>query len=447
MRQFIKRALQKADKLKAEQVRDLLVLASEEIDRLETVMDSLIRGVLVCDPDNNLIIANKAARRLLSIASYEQGKETVWSVIPDETVAAFLERTLAAADNIDEKEFGIDVNGTTRLLSFSVMPMVQEHQVTGSLILINDITEIRNREARMRRMESLASLTTLAAGVAHEIKNPLGALSIHVQLIQRAATLQEKLCVEHNEVIGALANSVGNANEVNVANEVGRCEPYNYFRQIDKYLKVVNEEIDRLNGIVVDFLFAVRPVNAQMRRGNINDLVTELADFVSFELKNAGIECVLDLDENLSAVDFDFGLMKQALLNVVQNAEAAMSGAAANGIAINGTRKLTITTADMEEEVFIIIADTGTGISEENLSKIFEPYFTTKESGTGLGLTVLFKIVKEHQGEVIVSSREGKGTVFTIALPKPQVERKMIAYQMNNEKRKTTEVTEGKLLS
>ncbi|MDR1803340.1 MAG: PAS domain S-box protein [Treponema sp.] len=415
MRQFIKRALQKADKLKAEQFRELLVLASEEIDRLETVMDSLIRGVLVCDSGNNLIIANKAARRLLSIVSFEQGRETVWSVIPDETVADFLARTLAAGDNVDEKEFSVDVNGTTRLLSFSVMPMVQEHQVTGSLILINDITEIRNREAKMRRMESLASLTTLAAGVAHEIKNPLGALSIHVQLIQKAAAGQEALCAKHNEMSGS------------------ECESFRYFRQIDKHLKVVNEEIDRLNGIVVDFLFAVRPVNAQMRRGNINDLVTELADFVSLELQNSGIECVLDLDENLSAVDFDFGLMKQALLNVVQNAEAAMGGVAMNGSAINGIRKLTITTADMEEEVFIIIADTGVGISEENLSKIFEPYFTTKESGTGLGLTVLFKIIKEHQGEVIVSSREGKGTVFTIALPKPQVKRKMIAYQMNNE--------------
>jgi PAS domain S-box-containing protein len=430
MRQFIKRALQKADKLKAEQFRDLLVLASEEIDRLETVMDSLIRGVLVCDCGHNLIIANKAARRLLSILSYEQGKETIWSVIPDETVADFLANTLTAGDNVDGKEFNVEVNGMERLLSVSVMPVVQDYQVSGSLILINDITEIRNREAKMRRMESLASLTTLAAGVAHEIKNPLGALSIHVQLIQKAAVGQEALCaklkrpvLEQNQTFQQHNEASGNANEVRE-----ECEPFRYFRQIDKYLKVVNEEIDRLNGIVVDFLFAVRPVNAQMRRGNINDLVTELAGFVSVELKNSGIECVLDLDENLGAVDFDFGLIKQALLNVVQNAAAAMSV-----VAMNGIRKLTITTADMEEEVFIIIADTGAGISEDNLSKIFEPYFTTKESGTGLGLTMVFKIVKEHQGEVIVSSREGKGTVFTIALPKPQVERKMIAYQMKNE--------------
>jgi len=426
MRPFIKRALQKADKLNTEQVRDLLVLAADEIDRLETVMDSLIRGVLVCDSNNNLILANKAARRLLSIVSYEQGRETIWSVIPDEAVADFLAHTLATGDNVDGKEFTVDFNGMERLLSISVMPVVQDHQVTGSLVLINDITEMKNREANIRRMESLAALTTLAAGVAHEIKNPLGALSIHVQLIQKAAAGQEKLCAklkrpvqEQNQTFQQHNEAPGNANFVG-----SECEPFRYFRQIDKYLKVVNEEIDRLNGIVVDFLFAVRPVNAEMRRGNINDLVTELADFVSLELENLSIECVLDLDENLSAVDFDFSLMKQALLNAIQNAEAAMSG-----VAMNGNRKLTITTADMEDEIFIIIADTGAGISEENLSKIFEPYFTTKETGTGLGLTMLFKIVKEHQGEVIVSSREGKGTVFTIALPKPQTQRKLIAYE------------------
>jgi len=405
MRPFIKRALQKVETLGTEQIHDLLFSTAEEVERLETVMDSLISGVLVCDSDNNLILANKAALRLLSVMSYEQGRETIWSLIPEETIAAFLASALAAGDKVDGKEFNVEVNGIGRLLSISIMPVVQDHQVTGSLILVNDITERRSREAKMRRMESLASLTTLAAGVAHEIKNPLGALSIHVQLIQKAMTAQEMLCVRIHEASGR------------------ECEPNRYFRQVDKYLKVVNEEIDRLNAIVVDFLFAVRPMNAQMRRGNINDLVMELVDFIQVELENSNIECVLDLDESLGAVDFDFSLMKQALLNVIQNAEAAMSGVA------DGIRKLTITTADMDEEVFIIVADTGTGIPEEDLSRIFEPYFTTKENGTGLGLTMLFKIVKEHQGEVIVSSREGKGTVFTIALPKPQVERKMIAYE------------------
>ena len=193
MRQFLKRALQKADELRPEQVKNLLNLSSREIDRLETVMDSLIRGVLVCDTSHRLILANKAARRFLSIVSYEQGREAIWSVIPEETVAEFLAQTLLSADVAEEREFYVDVNGMQRLLAVSVMPVVQDRQVSGSVILIEDITERRNREAKLRQMENLASLTTLAAGVAHEIKNPLGALSIHVQLLKKVLDAQEKL--------------------------------------------------------------------------------------------------------------------------------------------------------------------------------------------------------------------------------------------------------------
>jgi signal transduction histidine kinase len=281
------------------------------------------------------------------------------------------------------------------------MSVVQERHITGSLVLVDDITERRSREARLHRMENLASLTTLAAGIAHEIKNPLGSLSIHIQLIQKAMAVQEKLCVALNEAKNT------------------ECEPNKYFKVIDRYLEVVNEEIDRLNGIVVDFLFAVRPMNVEFRRADINAFIKELAEFVSFELKDLRIECTLDLAENLPAVDFDEGLMKQALLNLIKNAEAAMDK---GGL-------LNIATEDAEGEIRIIVTDTGTGISEDDFPKIFEPYFTTKESGTGLGLTAVFKIVKEHHGEINVRSREGEGTVFTITLPKPQIEQRLLAYQ------------------
>ena len=401
MRQFIKRALQKTETLKPEQVQNLLSLSSREIDRLETVMDSLIRGVLVCDTAHRLILANKASRRFLSIVSYEQGRETIWSVIREETIAEFLAHALKSTDKVDGREFDVDINGTGRLLSVSIMPVVQDHQVSGSLILIDDVTERRDREARMRRMESLASLTTMAAGIAHEIKNPLGALSIHIQLIQKTMAIQETLCMELHKARGS------------------ECEPRRYFEQVDKYLNVVNEEIDRLNAIVVDFLFAVRPINVKLRRGDINSFIRELMNFVSIEMKNSKIQVNLDLTENLPSIDFDPGIMKMALLNLINNATAAMAKGG----------KLTITTEEDEGEVKISIADTGAGISQENLSKIFEPYFTTKDDGTGLGLTVVYKIIKEHQGEIDVKSKAGEGTTFTVTLPIPQTDRRLITYR------------------
>jgi PAS domain S-box-containing protein len=402
MRQFITRALQKLNKLTDEQIRNLLVSAAGEIDRLETVLDSLTEGILVCDTENNLVLANKYAERFLPIASYEQGNEPIWSAVREEKVADFFEATLRSGDRVEDREFDVDFKGKLRLLSISVLPLVRDHQVSGSLIYIEDITEKRSREARTRRLETLASLTTLAAGVAHEIKNPLGSLSIHVQLIQKAMAANKELY--------SAAHPHGK-------DKLGR-GPTDYFSLLDRYIAVVNEEIDRLNHIVVDFLFAVRPMDMDLREGDINPLIRELTEFVWFELEEAHVECILELAETLPLIEFDERFMKQALLNLIKNAKAAMPQ--------GGT--LTIKTEARETEVLIGIHDTGIGIAEENLSKIFEPYFTTKETGSGLGLTLVFKIIREHQGEITVNSREGEGTSFLITLPIPQRERRLISY-------------------
>jgi signal transduction histidine kinase len=250
-------------------------------------------------------------------------------------------------------------------------------------------------------MENLASLTTLAAGVAHEIKNPLGSLSIHIQLIQKSMAA--------NKAVYFRAHPRGKDSDG---------DPSEYFDLLDKYIAVVNEEIDRLNRIVVDFLFAVRPMDMDLREGNINTLIGELTDFVWFELKETRIDCALELAENLPAIRFDERYMKQALLNLIKNAQAAMPG---GGV-------LTIKTEVSDGELRISIQDTGTGIPEENLSKIFEPYFTTKETGSGLGLTLVFKIIREHQGEITVKSKEGEGSCFIITLPIFQKERRLITY-------------------
>jgi signal transduction histidine kinase len=195
-------------------------------------------------------------------------------------------------------------------------------------------------------------------------------------------------------------------------------DPRSYFNKLDTYINVVNEEVDRLNRIVVDFLFAVRPMNMDFREGNINDVIEELAEFVRYELEASRIKCVLELDKDLPRLGFDARYMKQALLNLIKNAQAAMEE--------GGT--LTIKTEVKDGQIAIQVRDTGTGISEGNISKIFEPYFTTKESGSGLGLTLVFKIVREHRGEITVKSKEGEGSRFIITLPIPQKERRLITF-------------------
>ena len=214
-----------------------------------------------------------------------------------------------------------------------------------------------------------------------------------MQLIQKAVNLQKDICPEFHRQPG-------------------------FHQQVDKYLNIVNEEVERLNGIVVDFLFAVRPMNAELRRGDLTSLIIELAEFVSPELKDARVKLVLNLAENMPPIDIDPALIKQALLNLIKNATAAMSSGG----------MLTIKSEFTDTDVIVSVADTGTGISKENFVKIFDPYFTTKDNGTGLGLTVVFKIIKEHSGEINVESREGEGSTFIITLPMPHSERRLLSY-------------------
>lgn len=181
----MERALEKLPKMTYEQIKSLLLSLVEENRRLESVIDSLAEGLLVCDVDHSLILSNKTAERLLSVDAREWPERPIWELLHDDAIAEFLRQTLQNGDRVMEREFDVQHKGSLFLLTLSVLPLVSDKRVTGSVIHVDDITEKRGKEARLRRAENLASLTTLAAGVAHEIKNPLGSISIHIQLFRK----------------------------------------------------------------------------------------------------------------------------------------------------------------------------------------------------------------------------------------------------------------------
>ena len=272
-----------------------------------------------------------------------------------------------------------------RVIACSVMPLVRGGAIQGNLFHIEEVTEKRTKEARLRRAESLASLTTLAAGVAHEIKNPLGSIGIHIQLIKKGMAGKDSV------------------------------EP----KSILKHLDIVTEEVERLNKIVVDFLFAVRPMDIDLRSSDLNAVVRDLLNFVHVELAEGKIELREKLADGLPALMLDEKFVKQALLNIVKNAMSAMPR---GGV-------LTISTVRKDDAVKLAVADTGIGIPRNIMDKIFEPYFTTRDFGSGLGLTIVYKIVKEHRGDISVDSQEGKGTTVTVSFPVPQKERQLLGYE------------------
>jgi PAS domain S-box-containing protein len=382
MLDFYQRAMSKLDKLNPEQCTELLLSSIEKATLLRTVADSIDVGILVCDKDNNLIFVNKSAPRLLPL-NYTEGA-SIWTSIKDVKVVEFLKDIFINHERVADREIDIVHHNRNKLLSVNVAPLVFDHKINGILIYIEDITEKRKGEARLRRIESLASLTTLAAGVAHEIKNPLGSISIHLQLLQKTLSKNNKSD-----------------------------------KKTEKYFNVLKEEVDRLNKIVVNFLFAVRPLTLELRKTDINKLITQTMEFVKLEMEQLNIICFLELNENIPIVLIDGRLIKQVLLNLVKNAQTAMP---------NGGN-LTVTSSYIDNEVKISVRDTGIGIKKENFTKIFEPYFSTNEAGTGLGLTMSYKIIREHQGEITVDSEPGSSTEFKIILPVPQKETRLLAYE------------------
>jgi PAS domain S-box-containing protein len=390
MRGFIRRALTKLDKLDKRQIRNIVYDLARENERLEGVMETAADSIILTDLDHRVVMYNTAAEKFLLTSLFHglYGRK-LWTIIADRELAGFVQKTLEEKEIAMNRDFTLEVNGEKRMLNVTLIPHTVKGKILGELLYLSDVTILRTKEARLRRAESLASLTTMTAGVAHEIKNPLGAIGIHIQLVKKA--LQGK-----TSVAPAL---------------------------IAKNIDVVSEEVERLNKIVVDFLFAVRPMNIKPERRDLNSLMREILDFVKVELNENKIALEEKLTRRLPKIFIDQKALRQAVLNIIKNAMAAMPG--------GGT--LTVATGKKGDYVRLIISDTGVGIPQENLDKIFEPYFTTRESGSGLGLTTVFKIIKEHRADISVDSEPGKGASFIISFPVPENEQLLLEYAKSGE--------------
>ncbi|MDR1747933.1 MAG: PAS domain S-box protein, partial [Spirochaetaceae bacterium] len=389
MREFVQRVVQKLPKMTNEQVRPLFELLTGEYEKLDSIIESLSTGLLICDVKWNLLQANKAAERYIRLKPRGNSAQPVWSMIDDEDISSFLHTCWKRQKSVNSQEFSIDSSGSVRFITVSTMPLVQKRRVTGAIIRIDDITEKRNHEILLRRMENLATLTSLAASVAHEIKNPLGSISIHIQLVQKAIRTARG-------GDGLLPDE----------------------SRIEKYLGIVNEEIERLNRIIVDFLFAVRPINATLLPINPVQILSGLGEFFRPELESCNIDLQMNLLENSPELMLDERLFKQMIINLVKNSIASMPSGG----------MIWISTLIKEDRYIIKVADTGEGMPSEALERIFEPYYTTKANGTGLGLTMVYKIVQEHSGTVEVQSVPDEGTVFSITFPIPQKEKKLLSF-------------------
>jgi two-component system, sporulation sensor kinase E len=378
---FLSSIQKKIDKFDIRTLKDFLYKIIDEFDSLKTVFNSMSEGVLVIDIDENIIFYNKMAIRLLEINTNNPKGLHFAKVIKNEKFNNIISSAVENDETIVDYEIKID-SPYNKYISISLQSLVNNGKIIGSIIILNDITINKENEKKLRQAESLAALTTISAGIAHEIKNPLGAIGIHVQLIEQ---------------------------------EINNCK-CNWSPDFKYSIRVIREEIERLSDIVNNFLFTVRPLKAELLPVNLKEFLDNVTDFILPELEANGISLKKNYSE-LPEVWLDEKYFKQALLNLIQNSISAIKE---NGI-------IEIESYQQQNYVFINIIDNGEGIPEEIQTKIFDPYFTTKNTGTGLGLTILYKIIKEHNGAISFSSKKGE-TIFTISLPVKKIEKGLIEY-------------------
>lgn len=392
MRAYYKKVIQKVNKLDKEQLTNLINDVITENKNLYSILDSISAGILIVDNEFFLQQCNTIAESRLKfnirLDDSNSSKIHIWELIEDSDISDFFKKCYQKSITNCNEDFSTTTSGgSVRFITITMTPFVNDNEDCGRIIIIRDVTEKKNQEVLLHRMENMAGITNLAAGMAHDIKNPLGAISIHIQLIQKA-----------------IARARENENIL----------PDKKF--VENHIDVVNKEIDYLNRLVTDFLFAVRPVKANLELKSPNSIIENIVNFIKPEFEDNNFNVIFEDFSNSAKIMIDEKLFKDIIMNFSTNALAALKTQKEKSTD-NYKGEFHIQILIKENKYILKIADNGCGMNSETVSRIFEPYFTTKATGTGLGMTMVYKIIKEFSGEIEVSSHEGEGSCFTIKFP------------------------------
>ena len=337
---FYEKVADRIGKLDADGLRRQYKALTDEIGFFESIFNSLDEGIVALDGKGRISYANAVGKELVPLLGLDEAGQ---------------EEAALPTDGISVKEIEI---------TYPEHRIIEVKRI-GNIVKLRDVTAKRAQDADAVESGRADAVGEMAASMAHEIGNPLNALSLNLQLLRRK-----------------------------------------YPEEAD--LIIAQRELERLNGIIREFLGAFRPAKAHLAPGSAADPLKDALAALKNVFEDRRIRVALDLPSTLPAVALDRGQMEQVFFNLMKNALEAMKDGGELAIEI------------VPDDTFVSIAfrDSGAGMSDEALARLFEPYRTTKKSGTGLGLMISRRIVAAHGGEIAVASEEGRGTTFTVRLPR-----------------------------
>jgi PAS domain S-box-containing protein len=368
------RVLGRLDSLDAVNLTNLVQRLAKERALFEQIFNTLQEGVLVIAADGAIEYANEAAHRLMGVAGGTLAGQMLWRLVPG--LRPSLGDDEGGSGEVVSRDFELSYP-EPRTVRLYMVPFRSEAGggARRHAVILADVTREKLSTARRIEDERTSSILLLAAGVAHELGNPLNSLTIHLQLIARKL---KKLKAPAD--VDSIAESVD----------------------------ICRVEVERLDGIITHFLEAIRPRPPDLSETDVSEVLAEVLKFQKREFADRGIAVEAETPVALPTVMADRGQLKQVFFNITKNALEAMQ---------TGGRLKIRSRAD-DDSVFLVFGDSGSGIRQEDLFKLFQPYHTTKPGGHGLGLMIVQRIMRAHGGQVGVESREGLGTVVTLQFPR-----------------------------
>ena len=373
------RVLGRIDTLDSVSLANLVQRLARERGLFEDIFNTLQEGILVISADGRIDYANSSAQRLIGLGDEDLSGQTLWRLVPGlrPSLEPALESEGEGSLPVVAREFELTYPEPRSVRLY----MVPFHgQGRGAprrfAVILSDIT--RDKQTTEARIESerTSSILLLAAGVAHELGNPLNSLTIHLQLIERRL---KKLRAKDKEA-AAVADSIA----------------------------VCQEEVRRLDGIITNFLEAIRPRPPDLVETNLADVLADVLRFQQSELEDRGISVEAETAHDLPHIMADRNQLKQVFFNILKNAVEAMQPGG----------RLRIRSRVDDDNLYLLFGDTGSGIKQEDLVRLFQPYHTTKAGGHGLGLMIVQRIMRDHGGQIGIESKEGVGTLVTVQFPR-----------------------------
>ena len=392
---FLDKVLGRLPRLDKEGLQTVVERLAHERAFLETLFNTIEDGVLVVDEHGRVAYYNDAAVRLIGLPDGAEG-QPVGRFLPELDWQQIAVMDRAGGRRVARHEFEIHYPRLRFLRVYAAPLDAEKRGSSGVALILHDATEAREKTFAAIENERSQALTLLAASVAHEIGNPLNALSIHLQLMERETRKLKKLVPEIRDLPqrGQPSSTAGtDIMEISL--------------KLERYLAVAQGEIHRLDYIVTQFLQAIRPAPPHLQPVSLNDVVRETLELLRPEIENRGVRVEENLSVRLPLAPLDPAQIKQVLVNLCKNALQSMTR---GGV-------LSLSTEKREEGVGLTVADNGGGIPPEMLSRIFEPFYTTKKKGSGLGLMIVQRIIREHGGRIQLESNVGQGTTFRVWLP------------------------------